>query len=108
MSDVPIKRGTARRLGLDLPLPYLTRRLEFDLGALGESIAAIRVPRPIDWGGISIAALIAQERQRLAIRAICPPRLVDAATLEASKRGWTHDRLYRELAAGWLPPEDKS
>lgn len=104
MSETPIKRGTARRLGLDLPPPDLVMRLEFDLGALGRRIADMRAAPPIDWGGISIAAHIAQERRMLAIRAICPPRQLTAATSEAAKRGWTHERLYHELAAGWLPP----
>lgn len=47
MVEVPIKRGTARRLGLNVPLPYLTVRIEPDLSALKALGSA--APTDSDW-----------------------------------------------------------
>jgi hypothetical protein len=44
------------------------------------------------------------ERLTTAIR-VMYPHSADAAIVEARRRGWSLDRLYHELACGWLPPE---
>lgn len=47
--SIPIKRGTARRLGLDLPEHYMRMRLEFEVEPLREMLRRAALPPLTRW-----------------------------------------------------------
>lgn len=56
MMSTPIKRGTAQRLGLDLPAPYLSVRLEFEVERLRSALDRFGLPLT-QWQAATYAAL---------------------------------------------------
>lgn len=57
MVTTPIKRGTAQRLGLDLPAPYLSVRLEFEVERLRSALDRFGLPPLTQWQAATYAAL---------------------------------------------------
>lgn len=56
MVTTPIKRGTAQRLGLDLPAPYLSVTLEFEVERLRSALDQFGLPPLTQWQTAAFAA----------------------------------------------------
>jgi cell wall-associated NlpC family hydrolase len=79
MGEVPIKRGTARRLGLNVPLPCLTARIEPDLSALKAALS--RMASREEWAEtvrqINAAAAAIATSYRAAVTGTRPREAAD-------------------------------
>lgn len=55
--STPIKRGTAQRLGLDLPAAYLSVTLEFEVERLRSALDKFGWPPLMQWQAAAYASL---------------------------------------------------